>query len=70
MQLIVLVFTALLLSACNGAGHVRIQTALVESLSEEVSCMSECLDDESETCDTCAASCLKEPRSDHVALGL
>jgi hypothetical protein len=70
LQLITLVFAALLLTACAGAGQVRTQTALVESLSEEVSCMSECLDDDSETCDSCAVSCLKESRGDHVAFGL
>ena len=70
LQLIALAFAAFLLAACTGAGQVRTQTALVQSLSEEVSCMSECLDDESETCDTCAVSCLQEARGDRVAFGL
>jgi|1185.fasta_scaffold432200_2 hypothetical protein len=70
LQFMVLVFAALLLTACTVQGPVRTQTALVESLSEEVSCMSECLDDDSETCDSCAVSCLQESRGDRVAFGL
>jgi len=69
LQIFVLVAAALLINACTATGQVRTQTATVQSLSEEVSCMSECLDDDSETCDTCAASCLGEPRGDRVAIG-
>ena len=67
MQLMILIVAALLLNACTAPGHARTQTAIVQGLSEEVSCMTECLDDDSETCDTCAASCLEEPRGERVA---
>jgi len=70
LQILVLIAAAFLINACTVAGQARTQTAAVQSLSEEVSCMSECLDDDSETCDTCAVSCLGEPRADRVALGL
>jgi len=69
LQLIVLIVAAFLLNACTATGPARTQTALVQGLSEEVSCMSECLDDDSETCDSCAASCLEAPRGDRVASG-
>jgi len=70
LQIIVLIAAALLLNACASTVQPRTQTARVETLSEDVSCMSECLDDDSETCDSCAISCLGEPRTDRVALGL
>jgi hypothetical protein len=70
LQLIILLFAAFLLNACAAQGPVRTQTAaLAPGLSEEVSCMSDCLDDDSETCDSCAASCLDAQRGDQVALG-
>lgn len=69
LRIIVLVAAALLINACTAPGPARTQMATVQSLSEEVSCMSECLDDDSETCDTCAVSCLGEPRRDRLASG-
>ena len=69
LQLIVLIFAALLLNACAVPGEARTQIAQVQKPSDEVSCMSECLDDDSENCDSCAASCLEAPRGDRVASG-
>jgi len=31
-----------------------------QPMSDEVSCMADCLDDGSETCDSCAADCLEQ----------
>jgi hypothetical protein len=70
LQLIILMIAAFLLNACTATGQARTQTALVQAPSEEVSCMTDCLDDDSETCDSCAASCLEQQRGDRVALGL
>jgi hypothetical protein len=61
---------ALALGACSTVGQLQVaRTAIVHEVSDEVACMSECLDDGSESCDSCAADCLKDPDSARVAAG-
>jgi len=60
LQLIVLVIAALILSACATVRVAPERIARVQPMSDEVSCMADCLDDGSETCDSCAADCLEQ----------
>lgn len=69
LQLIVLIIAAFLLSACAAAPVPPDRVARVQPVSDEVSCMADCLDDDSETCDSCATDCLGRPASARVASG-
>lgn len=69
LQLIVLVFAALLLSACASAPVTAERVARVQPMTDEVSCMADCLDDGSETCTSCAADCLEQGSGARVASG-
>lgn len=69
LQLIVLIFAALMLSACATANVAPERIARVQPMTDEVSCMADCLDDGSETCDSCAADCLEHGSGARVASG-
>jgi hypothetical protein len=54
-----------------GCATVAVQT-LAQSrpdveMSDEMECMTDCLQDASETCESCAGSCLFRPLSESVA---
>ena len=70
MQLFALIIAALLLNACATSARVAPdRVARVQVMSDEVSCMADCLDDGSETCDSCAADCLERESGARVASG-
>ena len=69
LQLIVLVLAALILSACATARVPPERIARVQPVTDEVSCMADCLDDGSETCTSCAADCLEHGSGARVASG-
>lgn len=69
LQRIVLVFAALLLGACASARVPADHVARVQPMTDEVSCMADCLDDGSQTCDSCAADCLEQGGGARVASG-
>ena len=69
LQLIVLVIAALILSACATVRAPAERVARVQPMTDEVSCMADCLDDGSETCDSCAADCLERAGGARVASG-
>ena len=69
LQLIVLIFAAWVLSACASAPGPAQRVARVQPLTDEVSCMADCLDDGSETCTSCAADCLEQGGGARVASG-
>ena len=69
MQLIVLIVAALLLTACASTRVPADHVARVEPVSGEITCMAECLDDASETCESCASDCLDRPSTARVASG-
>ena len=69
LQLIVLIIAAFLLTACATVRAPVDRVARVQPVSDEVSCMAECLDDDAETCDSCATDCLGRPASARVASG-
>lgn len=68
LQISVLVIAAFLLTAC-AAVDTPIRTARVQPMNDEVSCMADCLDDGSESCDACAANCLETGSAARVAAG-
>jgi hypothetical protein len=69
LQLFALIIAALLLNACATARVAPDRVARVQLMSDEVSCMADCLDDGSETCDSCAADCLEQGSGARVASG-
>jgi hypothetical protein len=68
LQILVLVIAAFLLTAC-AAVDAPVRTAKVQPMNDEVSCMADCLDDGSESCDACAANCLEGGASARLAAG-
>lgn len=69
LQLIVLIFAAVMLTACASTPVAPERVARVQAMTDEVSCMADCLDDGSETCDSCAADCLERGTGARVASG-
>jgi hypothetical protein len=69
MQRLILAFSlALLLGACGSIGVGGDRVALREPVvSDEMDCMADCLQDTSETCESCADNCLQRPASPSVA---
>ncbi|HXF79952.1 MAG TPA: hypothetical protein VN598_13875 [Usitatibacter sp.] len=69
MQRLILAFSlALLLGACGSIGVEGDRVALREPVvSDEMDCMADCLQDTSETCESCADSCLQRSASPSVA---
>ena len=68
-RLILTVSLSLLLGAC---GSIAVEGDKVAvrgevAVSDEMDCMADCLQDTSETCDTCADSCLQRSSSPAVA---
>jgi predicted lipoprotein with Yx(FWY)xxD motif len=67
-RLILAISLALLLGAC---GSVAVEAEKVAArqpaVSDEMDCMADCLQDTSETCETCADSCLQRSTSPAVA---
>ena len=68
MRLILAFVAALLLGACGSvAVNERVRVAHETAVSDEMDCMAECLQDTSETCESCADSCLQRAPSSAVA---
>jgi len=68
-RLILAISLSLLLGAC---GSIAVEGDKVAvrgevAVSDEMDCMADCLQDTSETCDTCADSCLQRSNSPAVA---
>lgn len=67
-RLILAISLSLLLGACGSIAVERDKVAVREPVvSDEMDCMADCLQDTSETCDTCADSCLQRSNSPAVA---
>jgi hypothetical protein len=69
LQLLVLIAAAYLLTACASVTVPPERVARVQAVSDDVSCMAECLDDGSENCDSCASECLEHGGASRVASG-
>ena len=68
MKAFLLAMATVALGACTTVAPVQLaQKADPRRTSDEVSCMAECLDDGSETCDSCAVDCLESGGSARVA---
>ena len=67
-RLILAISLSLLLGACGSIAVEGDKVAVREPVvSDEMDCMADCLQDTSETCDTCADSCLQRSTSPAVA---
>lgn len=67
-RLILAISLSLLLGACGSIAVEGDKVAVREPVvSDEMDCMADCLQDTSETCDTCADSCLQRSSSPAVA---
>jgi hypothetical protein len=65
-----LALAAIALGACSTMGQLEAsRTVVAHQTSDEVACMAECLDDGSESCDSCAADCLEGGSTARVAAG-
>jgi hypothetical protein len=63
---------ALVLGGCASmpAPPARVASvAAVQPMSDELACMADCLDDDSETCTSCASDCLERGQGARVAAG-
>jgi len=69
LRLIPALVASLLLGACGSiAVDKRVVAAANEPVvSDEMDCMADCLQDTSETCESCADSCLRQAPSPAVA---
>jgi len=67
-RLILAISLSLLLGACGSIAVEGDKVAVREPVvSDEMDCMADCLQDTSETCETCADSCLQRSTSPAVA---
>ena len=63
-----LVVTVLLLGACaSPSAKIALEAAGEPQVSDEMECMTECLQEDAETCESCAAQCLKPVPAESVA---
>ena len=66
--MILAISLSLLLGACGSIAVEGDKVAAREAaVSDEMDCMADCLQDTSETCETCADSCLQRSNSPAVA---
>ena len=65
------VFAFALAGCAPLSSRVELRAAAdVPRMSEEIECMTECLEDGSETCESCARSCFDRGPGENVASGL
>jgi hypothetical protein len=68
LRSISIVVAALVLASCASTSvQLALHSAKDPKVSEELQCMTECLEDGSETCEDCVSQCLKDSAGDSVA---